>query len=225
MLRDAVVGAAIQVAVEAPVALVDRPAVCRLAAVEAVAEGPAASAVEHRQLVDLVVVEVAHPAVSAVELHQRTALAAAEVLVGPRRVALVAHRVVLVDRKEALAAHRVVLADSVVEHRVVVEAALAVATPAADVEALGIGKVTFIGDREVRIEYEPGEHASEEEHAVGRLVDWARASGLGLTDVRAGRSSLEQIFKVQFSLSVNKIQQTSLWKHRILVLKMPQSKE
>lgn len=66
---------------------------------------------------------------------------------------------------------------------------------AADVEALGIGKVTFIGDREVRIEYEPGEHASEEEHAVGRLVDWARASGLALTDVRAGRSSLEQIFK------------------------------
>ncbi len=75
------------------------------------------------------------------------------------------------------------------------EASFSAAVQATEVEALGMGTVTCLGERVVRIEYEPGEHASEEEHAVGRLVDWARGRGMALTDVRAGRSSLEQIFK------------------------------
>lgn len=60
---------------------------------------------------------------------------------------------------------------------------------------LGIGSVTQVSERVVRIEYEPGENASQEEHALARLVDLARDHGKVVTDVRAGRSSLEQIFK------------------------------
>lgn len=60
---------------------------------------------------------------------------------------------------------------------------------------LGSGQIKKVGDFVLRIEYDPGERVSQEEHVVGTILDLARSRGLVVTDVQAGRSSLEDIFK------------------------------
>lgn len=52
-----------------------------------------------------------------------------------------------------------------------------------------------VADCVLRIEYEPGEGNSMEEHVVGAILDRARSRGELVTDIQAGRSSLEDIFK------------------------------
>lgn len=60
---------------------------------------------------------------------------------------------------------------------------------------LGAVRVENIGSNVLRIEYESGSAVSHEEHVVGRVLDVGRSQGLVVTDIRAGRSSLEDIFK------------------------------
>jgi len=63
-------------------------------------------------------------------------------------------------------------------------------------EGLRASRVESIGVNAWRFEYEAGGNlAAEEEHVIGRLVDLSRKRGVVVTDVRAGRSSLEDIFK------------------------------
>ncbi len=73
-------------------------------------------------------------------------------------------------------------------------------TFATDVEAsvfseLNADRIEQVSPRVLRIEYDPGGRASQEEHAVGAIIDFARSRGLVVVDIRAGRSSLEDIFK------------------------------
>ncbi|MDQ8184953.1 ABC transporter ATP-binding protein [Pelagicoccus sp. SDUM812002] len=56
-------------------------------------------------------------------------------------------------------------------------------------------RIEQLNGRVLRIEYDPGGAISQEEHAVGAILDRARACGLVVVDIRAGRSSLEDIFK------------------------------
>lgn len=58
-----------------------------------------------------------------------------------------------------------------------------------------IGKLSRVSENVIRIEYEPEARESGEEHVVASMVDVARERGLAVIDVRAGRSSLEQIFR------------------------------
>lgn len=75
-----------------------------------------------------------------------------------------------------------------------VEARFARPIEAEAVAALGVGRAKQVSDNVVRVEYEPGE-GDVDEHVVARLVDLSRERGVVLVDVRAGRSSLEEIFK------------------------------
>ena len=59
----------------------------------------------------------------------------------------------------------------------------------------GAAAASLVSENVARIEYETEERASRDEHVVARMVDYSRERGLSVGDVRAGRSSLEQIFK------------------------------
>lgn len=56
-------------------------------------------------------------------------------------------------------------------------------------------KVNQSAKNVLKFEYEIGESFGLEEHLVGHLVDLSRGQGWVITDIRAGRSSLEEIFK------------------------------
>ncbi|MDQ8200920.1 ABC transporter ATP-binding protein [Pelagicoccus enzymogenes] len=56
-------------------------------------------------------------------------------------------------------------------------------------------RIEQVSSSVLRIEYDPGSGATQEEHAVGAVLDFARARDLVVVDIRAGRSSLEDIFK------------------------------
>lgn len=68
-----------------------------------------------------------------------------------------------------------------------------------EVEASGFAelradRIEQVSSHVLRIEYDPA-GASREEHAVGAILDFARSRDLVVVDIRAGRSSLEDIFK------------------------------
>ncbi|MDQ8182776.1 ABC transporter ATP-binding protein [Pelagicoccus sp. SDUM812005] len=76
-----------------------------------------------------------------------------------------------------------------------VELSFSVEVEASVFASLQADRVEQVSGRVLRIEYDPGGGMSEEEHAIGAILDFARSRGLVVVDIRAGRSSLEDIFK------------------------------
>jgi len=76
-----------------------------------------------------------------------------------------------------------------------VEARFSGPVDAEELQVLGLGEAAQLGPDRVRIDYRPDDRLPGGEHLAAGMVDFARERGIVVVDLRAGRSSLEEIFR------------------------------